>query len=549
MFPEEFMNSDFSLIYPDAQSQAAAYSGKTVAHISDDTCEQLGLSYLLSLKSSSLSEYFTTDPEVMRYRLEGFSDLLENPKLKDALLSVVPILNDIVELRQLDADLSGTTESYLYSITEIELYISCVEKLNEGLTPIRDSLKSRSFRMMADRIRTLCESEYYKELNRKLSELTDRVREIRSITVGVNLDSQLRPSSAGVLSINSEQFKSGELLEKILRMNFKNDEYTCIATLVPFGRGQSENTKTALSYAFYSAINEVFKASVKSWKRIVQSYVLDNTDFLIRIMPEIEFMVKGSEMLRALRERGFPLTVPEIDPSNTVTFRADGLYNPSVAEQITESIVKNDIVFDEKARIYVLTGPNRGGKSVITCAVGIAQAMMQLGMFVPAEHMVSSPADGIYIHFPIGAEDTIDKGRLGEECVRLASVFDHVTEKSLVLLDESFSSTGAYEASYIAAEVILGFCKVGCRVIFSTHLHELAARISEINERSSEIGGAPVDSLVARIENGKRSFRIERIQPDGKSYAGDIADKYGLSYNRIMQRINNHGSGKCDQHE
>jgi len=88
-----------------------------------------------------------------------------------------------------------------------------------------------------------------------------------------------------------------------------------------------------------------------------------------------------------------------------------------------------------------------------------------------------------------------------------------------------------------------GFCKVGSRVIFSTHLHELAARIPEINERSAQINGSAVDSLVARIENGKRSFRITREKPDGKSYAGDIADKYGLSYNRIMQRIANSDHG------
>ena len=92
---------------------------------------------------------------------------------------------------------------------------------------------------------------------------------------------------------------------------------------------------------------------------------------------------------------------------------------------------------------------------------------MQLGMPVPADEFTASPADTVCVHFPIGAEDTIDKGRLGEECVRLASVFDEITEKSLVLLDESFSSTGAYEASHIAEEVLLGFSKVGCRVIFS----------------------------------------------------------------------------------
>ncbi len=538
------INSDFSLLYPDRESYIAASREGGRPVISEETCEGLGFTYMMELKNSRLSDYFTADPEVMAYRLECFSDMLALPELKDALMSVVPILNDIIELRRLDQDMADTTESYLYSITEIELYVTCIEKLNSGLLPLRDKLKSRAFRLMADRIKELCESDYYKELNVKLSELTSRVREIKSITVGVNLDAQLRPSSAGVLSVNSEQFKSGELLEKILRMSFKNDEYTCIAQLVPFGKGQNENTKTALSFAFNSAINEVFKASVKSWKMIVSTYVLENTDFLLKIMPEIEFLTKGTALLRRLQEMGCPLSTPIIDTENAHTFEAKDLYNPSVAMQISEEIVKNDIAFDNAARIFVLTGPNRGGKSVITCAVGIAACMVQLGMYAPAEVLKISPADGIYIHFPVGADDTIDKGRLGEECVRLAQVFDKITTNSIVLLDESFSSTGAYEASYIAAEVILGFSRVGSRVIFCTHLHELAARIDEINGRAKEINGAPCDSLVARIEEGKRSFKIERIKPDGKSYAGDIAEKYGLSYDRIMQRIESSAKNK-----
>ena len=188
--------------------------------------------------------------------------------------------------------------------------------------------------------------------------------------------------------------------------------------------------------------------------------------------------------------------------------------------------------------IYVLTGPNRGGKSVITCAVGMALAMMQLGMFVPATSAVLSPADAIYTHFPSGAEDTIDKGRLGEECARLGEIFDKVTANSLVLLDESLSSTGSYEASYIAAEVLAGLSLVGCRCLFSTHLHELAAEIDHITERTRAQGGVPIDTLVAGIEGeGKRSFKITRAKPDGKSYARDIANRYGLTYESITKKI------------
>ena len=218
-------------------------------------------------------------------------------------------------------------------------------------------------------------------------------------------------------------------------------------------------------------------------------------------------------------------------------FRAEGLYNPDVALRIDGEIVANDIIFDENARLYVLTGPNRGGKSVVTCAVGLAVTMAMLGMPVAAKAITLSPADAVYTHFPTGADDTIDKGRLGEECARLREILDGVTENSLVLLDESLSSTGAYEASFIAAELLSGFSLIGCRGIFSTHLHELAARVGEINARALPLGGKPLDSLVAGMEEGRRSFLIKRQSPDGKSYATDIAEKYGLSFDSIRQTL------------
>ncbi len=106
-----------------------------------------------------------------------------------------------------------------------------------------------------------------------------------------------------------------------------------------------------------------------------------------------------------------------------------------------------------------------------------------------------------------------------------------------MLLDESLSSTGSYEASYIAAEVLSGFSIAGCRTLFSTHLHELAGFIPEINAKTAETGGKPIDTLVAGMNAGQRSFKIYRTKPDGKSYARDIADKYGLSYESIISKI------------
>lgn len=528
---------NFSLLYPDETTRQAHYSGQAVPDISMFVLDELGLTQIFDLKNGDLSDFFTMDPSVIQYRLDTFTDMLNNESLGRMFLKLIPVLTDIMELRRLEAD-SGNTEDYLASLTEIELYISGIEVLHEGLSAARANVKGKAFTTLADRIMELAESDYYRELNRKLSELTARVREIKSVTIGVNLDAQLRPAEAGVLSINPESFRSGDVLEKILRLNFKDDEYTCIANLVPFVKRQSENQKMALSLAFNSAINEVYKSSLRSWKRIVQTYVLENTDFLLTLLPEFEFLVRGTEVLKALRQRGCSLCRPDIRPMEEKAFSAKALYNPDVALRIDDDIVPNDIAFDENATIYVLTGPNRGGKSVITCAIGMALAMMQLGMFVPAESASLSPADAIYTHFPTGAEDTIDKGRLGEECARLGEILDHITPYSLVLLDESLSSTGSYEASYIAAEVLAGLSLVGCRCLFSTHLHELAAELDHIAERTAARGGAAIDTLVAGIEEeGKRSFKIYRAKPDGKSYARDIAGRYGLTYENIVKKI------------
>ena len=531
-------NRFVSLLYPTEASEIFHRNRVNLPNVTEEVCDELGLNEIFALKTSSLTEYFTTDEQVILYRQSVIQDLLAVPELLDTLSGIHPILDDIRELRRLDNENVTSADSYLYSITEIELYVSCLDTLRRGFKGVKGKIKSPAFTALSDFVCELTESAYYRELNDKLSALSDRVHEVKSITIGVNLDRELRPESAGVISINSEHFKSGKLLDKILRLSFKNDAFTCIASLAPFGKGQSDNKQEALVGAFNSAIEDVFRSSVKGWRSIVADYVMENTDFLLKLLPEIEFVSRAAELLtRLASHEGCSIAYPELAPMSEKRFEARGLYNPRVALAIDDEIVTNDLAFDDEARIYVLTGPNRGGKSVITVALGAAQAMCQLGLPVPAESCVISPVSGIFTHFPEGADDTIDKGRLGEECARLKEIFDAADENTMILLDESLSSTGAYEASYIASEILSAFAVMKCRGIFSTHLHELAASLPEINERSAKAGGIKLDTLVAGIEEGQRSFKIYRAKPDGKSYARDIADKYGLSFENLMERM------------
>ncbi len=530
--PEE----DISLLYPHGGIAADREIGK----LTELTCEQLELNYMIELKSCDISSFYTCDTDTILYRQATFSDMAEVPELSGVLSKMIPFLNDITELRRLGTG-DPSSENYLYSIAEVELYISLMEILKDELLPLAPRLKSPAFRKFAERINTLTKSEYYRDINERLKELTSRVREIKSVTIGVNLDSSMRADKAGVISVNNEPFRSGDLLNKMLRLDFKKDDMTTIAPLIPFRKGQTENSQNALSNAFNGALTDIYRQSIKSWKNVIRHYVLDNTDFLLRMMPEIEFVTKAADLISSLKNVGCVLTVPEIRPMHEKAFRADGLRNPVVALKLESETVPNDFEFDENGMIFVLTGPNRGGKSVITCAVGLAFVMAQLGLPVAADRCVVSPVDMIFTHFPQGGEDTIDKGRLGEECSRLSAIFEEVTEYSLVLLDESLSSTGSYEGAYIASEVLEGFSMVKCRGIFSTHLHDLAAATDSINEATLPKGGVRVDNLVADISGGERTFRIIRERPDGKSYARDIADKYGLSMEKILDKIQRNG--------
>ena len=533
------MESKFvSLLYPSEASLNYHQDRNNLPNITEEVCDELGLNEIFALKTSSLTDFFTDDEEVIAYRQSTIKDLMANPVLLETLSGIHPILDDIRELRRLDNETVTAADSYLYSITEIELYVSCLDTLRRGFAGVKDSIVSPAFRALSDFVTQLTESEYYRDLNKKLEALSDRVHEVKSITIGVNLDRELRPESAGVISINSEKFKSGKMLDKILRLSFKNDAFTTIASLAPFGKGQSDNKQEALIGAFNGAIEDVFRSSVKGWRNVVADYVMENTDFLLKLLPEIEFVSRAAELLRKLESHpGCAISYPIAASKAEKKFESKGLYNPRVALAIDDEIVTNDFAFDADAGIYVLTGPNRGGKSVITVALGAAQAMFQLGLPVPAECAMVSPVSGIYTHFPEGADDTIDKGRLGEECARLKEIFDAADEDGMILLDESLSSTGAYEASYIASEILSAFAVMRCRGIFSTHLHELAAAVPEINRRSTELGGIKIDTLVAGIEEGQRSFKIHRAKPDGKSYARDIADKYGLSFENLMERM------------
>jgi DNA mismatch repair ATPase MutS len=123
----------------------------------------------------------------------------------------------------------------------------------------------------------------------------------------------------------------------------------------------------------------------------------------------------------------------------------------------------------------------------------------------------------------------MDLGRLGEECIRFKEIFNETTEDSLVLMNETFSTTSFEEGYYIACDSIKALLTKGSRTIYNTHMHKLGIDAEEFSKDSK----FKASSLIVRSDGGNRSFKLAIAPPEGSSYAADIAKKYGVTYDML----------------
>jgi DNA mismatch repair protein MutS len=521
----------FSLLYPSPIDSVE----NSFVH-NPDIIKQLGAGTLLWGRSTDFFAFLTDDCDVIEYRQNIFSDMSNIPELTEMIDKSVGILKNIDELRRFK-EKSYESEALLYSVKEIEVYINLIDLMAEKLSVCKDKINSEGMKKLCDYVLTEAESVEYKNLKENTAKLTVSINNIKSVTIGCNLDSTLSPYESGILSINTEYIRSGDLIDRLLSLDNKKDEFTALAPLVASGKQFTAREKESVDMVFNAAIKKIYGSSLRQWEPMIKKYLSKKTELLLFLLPELYFLSTGAKILADIKRFNLPLCKPIVRKKEEKVCRLIGLYNPVVALQLKEEnpvskVVLNNFSFDENGMIYILTGPNRGGKSVLTCAVGIAQIFFQLGLSIPAKHAELSPVGCIYTHFATDAKSTLQKGRLGEECDRMQRIFSTLTEFDLVLLDETLSSTDSYEGSFIAEEIVAGLSAFSCRAIYCTHMHELAAKADEINAKGQSL--SKVDTLVAGIEEGERSFIISRVKPDGKSYARDIAEKYGLSYQKIL---------------
>ncbi len=538
--------------------------------LSEAAIHDLGLDYLCEQVTEkkqertlflSILSQMTDNPEVTKYRSDVFGDIYQNEAMRDEMLRILDRINFLRDYGSIGKTFEEAANVWdlMHRLDELKDYIQCVEAIFKSLSDAQ--VHSEGLLRLKEYVDGLYHDNGFSELKKDIAALRATTSELKSVTVGINLNDRFEADGIGLISINSRYFTKSNIFdhfcEKIsMKEVVKPDtewkeeykfhpfaaETNKMPDIIPL-RGialipEGDMMEDVPRY-MNRVTNQMLSAVVKKLKSVLDRYVSVTITEITDLIPEFIYYVRFAQYIEKLSGRGLHFCKGTLaaEEAGERVMRARGFYNMKLAAAVSEkqeTIVTNDLDFDKAHLVYVLTGANRGGKTTVTQAVGLLFALAQGGIFVPADSFVFQPADCIYTHFPADEDKTMDLGRLGEECRRFRQIYSDSTKNSLLLLNETFSTTSFEEGYFIAKDAVRAILSKGVRTIYNTHMHKLAFELEELNRPYDAVKAV---SLIVKADGGNRSFKIAMAPPEGMSYAGDIARKYGVTYEMLVEHI------------
>lgn len=278
-----------------------------------------------------------------------------------------------------------------------------------------------------------------------------------------------------------------------------------------------DNTSTAKS------AREIEEAGLIHILRVINHFISNTLHFFEVLRYEIGFYTGCTNLYEDLSKLGAPITYPVPTTPNEKMFTAKGLYDISLAIGEKKKLIDNDIDANGKT-LFIITGANQGGKSTFLRSIGLAQILMQCGMFVPASYFYSNVCDRVFTHFTREEDINMNSGKLDEELLRLNTIINSITPISLLLLNEPFATTTERDGSKIAGDLITALYEIDIKVLFVTHLYEFSNSI--YNKKLEKA----IFLRAERNDNGYRSFCIKTGEPLKSSFGEDL-------FNSVIEKI------------
>lgn len=566
---------NFSLLYPPEIANNVEQAGTELDLAAQHDLDVQRIVAAFSAHIDKQKEIYQTiclliqDPEVIYYRQDVLEDLLAHPMLVERLESLFPVIDSLVQYAYRSKQGPESLQDVIWRMGELQNVVDCVQGLEDIFASIGNALNSKGLRLLREKVHALRSHPTVQHLAKELPEIMTTLRACASITIGVNLDASLRPVQAVLLSVHDKPFTDQSFLNKLF--GFQNGQEG-IAPLHSVPQRSVEGPYALpiapdlgwavepLMVPLFADLSMVLKKTTAPIAKRLRQYTEVQGRLFITLRRDLMFYLGAVRFIKSLQQRGLPVCRPEIAPmADRLCFVRDA-YNPNLAlrslpqeKDLAVGVITNHITMGPEGRILILTGPNQGGKTTYMQGIGLVQLLAQVGCFVPGTRAEISPVDQILTHFPLEEQPEAETGRFGEEALRLGIIFDQVSRSSLVLLNESLSSTSSGENLYLAQDVVRILRRLGARVVYSTHLHELAGRVDALNEsvdgdsKIVSIVSSPVDPGPADANSEvpaaaiQRTYKVAARPPLGQSYAREIAARYGISYAQLEKMLAERG--------
>ncbi len=464
-----------------------------------------GDKYLHEVASKAVLQILRDEDEV-RYRQDVLRDVLANPLLARQLYDLTIEAQE--KEKKAHSWVYGKSPSSILgrSVEVLQMFVALLKQLRGVGTYNAQRFSSEGFKAFFAMLESELKDDYFISIEDHLKRL--------KFHDGVWVSARLGKGAKGSdYTLRKPNDQPGSWFARLVTR--RPPAYTW---RLP---ARDEAGANALSELRDRGLNLVANALARSDDHILSFFGMLRT--------ELAFYIGCLNLQEQLAKKGQPLCFPAPAALSERRLSFHGLYDACLTFKAGHRVIGNDLNADGKDFVMI-TGANTGGKTTFLRSLGLAQLMMQCGMFVSAESFSANMCSHIFTHYVREEDTTMKSGKLDEELGRFSGIVDQIAPDAIVLFNELFSATNEREGSEIARQITSALLEKRIKIAFVTHLYDFARSVYDRHDETS------VFLRAERQADGGRTFKLIEAEPLQTGYGEDLYNEiFGATERQVEE--------------